>query len=105
MMCVVRLRGPSAQRYSGGGVMKRAILVALGTGAVLTSAVAAIGFGSGFTSGEALDVEKYRAVLAQIAQDGQEERARCEPLGGHSRDVCRVIADAREATRAAELEA
>ena len=85
--------------------MKRAILVALGTGAVITSAVAAIGFGSGFASGETIEAAQYRSALAVIAQERREEQERCEALKGHSGDICRVAAEAREATRTAELEA
>ena len=85
--------------------MRRTILVALGTGAVITSAVAAIGFGSGFNSGEALEAGQYRAALAQIAQERREEQERCAALNGHAREACRVSAEANEAARAAELEA
>ena len=85
--------------------MKRTILVALGTGAVITSAVAAIGFGTSFNSGQALEAEQYRAALAVIARDRHEEQERCELLKGHAREVCRVSAEANEAARAADLEA
>ena len=85
--------------------MKRAILVALGTGTVITSAVAAIGFGGAFASGEMLEAGQYRAAVAQIAQERRDEEERCVPLNGHSREACRVAAEANEAARVAELEA
>jgi hypothetical protein len=53
----------------------------------------------------AIDTDGYIAARAQVATDREEADALCEPLAGHSREICRVESEGRAATRLAELEA
>ncbi len=86
--------------------MTRAILVALGTGTIITSA-AAIGIGAARdTSPQATPVPQSRVELArleQAARDGQRARiearyelakTRCVPLHGYDHDQCLIAAHA-----------
>ena len=84
--------------------MKRAILVALGTGAVITSA-AALSIGNASSSAPSTithsEFERARvawtareAVRAKIDERYLAQRAQCEPLGGAKRDRCLVAAHA-----------
>lgn len=85
-----------------GGSMKRAIFVALGTGAVITSAAA-------FTSSMGPEpqpaargayqvaMQHHSAREAQRARIGaryETDRARCDTLGGFKRDKCLIRAHA-----------
>jgi hypothetical protein len=86
-----------------GGHMKRAVLVALGTGALISSA-AAIGIGMthatpGMTPADfRYGVETAREVRAAAL-------ARCGGLRAGERELCRTEADAEAAVRVADLEA
>jgi hypothetical protein len=83
--------------------MKRAIFIALGTGAVITSA-AALSLGTGIptqASSAHDEIERTRIQLA--AREGQREmidaryreaRAQCDTLGGLKRDQCLIKAHA-----------
>jgi hypothetical protein len=84
--------------------MKRAILVALGTGAVITSA-AALSIGNAYTrsapAAPLSEFEQARATWsARAAQRAQIEerylaaRAECDALGGAKRDRCLIAAHA-----------
>ena len=84
--------------------MMRAIIVALGTGAVITSA-AAIGIGASSTGaatqparGEyevAMQHQSARELQrARIDARYQSDRARCDSLGGFKRDKCLIQAHA-----------
>ena len=88
--------------------MKRAIFVALATGAVISSAAAmAIGFGAaaGNTDNPNLTRELYQAGLRAIADKGDELQRACDALAPLDREMCRAEASGVEMVRAAELEA
>ena len=83
--------------------MRRAILVALGTGLIITSA-AAFTAGNGEESGPVTQHEhdaKLRAIEAQRAAHD----ARCDAAGGTERELCRIEAAGEESVRIAEAEA
>lgn len=82
--------------------MRRSILVALGAGAVISSA-AAIGIGAAVNSApQTMSQHEYErtqqssrtAQRARIEARYQVERARCGALGGFKRDKCLVSAHA-----------
>jgi hypothetical protein len=80
-----------------GGNMNRAIFVALGTGAIITSAAAFTAGGDG-AGGSAATQNQYRraelearaAQRARIEARYQVDRAKCDDLGGFKRDKCLV---------------
>jgi len=84
--------------------MKRAILVALGTAALISSAAAlSIGIGAGPRSTEVprSEYERYRLEQsaraeqrAQIEARYADARSRCDALGGTRRDDCLIMAHA-----------
>ena len=83
--------------------MRRAILVALGTGLIITSA-AAFTAGTGEDSGPITQHEhdaKLRAIEAQRAAHD----ARCDAAGGTERELCRIEAASEESVRIADAEA
>ncbi len=85
--------------------MKRAILVALGTGAVISSA-AALGIGAVYnTSSRSMSDAEYAQALASIAAARARALALCDERPGRAADACRVEANANEAVQAADLEA
>lgn len=85
--------------------MKRAILVALGTGALISSA-AAIGIGmTSAASHERLTRESYELGLAEARATHVAATAACEALRNAERDICRAQADAAAAIRSADLRA
>jgi hypothetical protein len=85
--------------------MKRAIFVALGTGAVITSA-AALGIGAASMGTESQTVARgeYQAAMQQqsarerqrerIEARYQSDRARCDAVSGFKRDKCLIQAHA-----------
>ena len=84
--------------------MRRAILVALGTGAVITSA-AAIGVGAALSPyDESMTRDQYDA--AQQRQKAQHARAqaRCESLDGMEGVLCLAQLRADDRVRSADLE-
>jgi hypothetical protein len=84
--------------------MNRAILVALGTGAIITSA-AAIGIGaSRETPQGALSPSEYRAALAAIERSRPERAGACDVLAGVPRETCRAQAVADEIVQVADIE-
>jgi hypothetical protein len=94
--------------------MRRAILVALGTGAVITSA-AGITLGTAITPAPAparTELERTRIShearaqqRAQVESRYLEARARCEPLGGAKRDTCFISAHAVRGRALLEIQA
>jgi hypothetical protein len=84
--------------------MKRAIFVALGTGAVITSA-AALNIGAADGSGAALDQVQYTAKVRAIQAARIARVERCEVRAGIEREFCRIEADGEQAVRLADAEA
>ena len=84
--------------------MKRAILVALGTGALISSA-AAIGIGMTQASNGRLTRVQYQHGIETAREVRAGALARCEALRAAEREVCRTEADAEAAMRLADLEA
>lgn len=84
--------------------MRRAIFVALSTGAVITSA-AAIGIGAADTAPQSISDAQYRSALAGVEAASAGLTARCGPLTGSDREICLTEAAAREMVLVAELEA
>jgi hyperosmotically inducible protein len=84
--------------------MRRAIFVALGTGAVVSSATA-IGIAAS-TGGDPqyLGYQEYQAALRGIEARRDTMLMRCETLGALERDLCRTEAGASELVRVAEVE-
>lgn len=86
--------------------MKRAMFVALATGAVISSAGAlGIGAAAGSSAPESLTHPQYVAGLRAIEPRREAMLRACSGLAGHEREVCRVEAAAVEALALADLEA
>ena len=84
--------------------MNRAILVALGTGAIITSA-AAIGIGAAREAPQgAMSPSEYHAALAAIERSRPERAGACDTLAAAQRETCRAQATADEIVQVAELE-
>jgi hypothetical protein len=84
--------------------MRRAILVALGTGTVISSA-AAIGIGAAIsTAPNTMTQHEYEAALVGIEAARPQSLARCENLPGVEKDICRAEAGAEEMVRIADIE-
>jgi hypothetical protein len=83
--------------------MKRAILVALATGTVITSALS-IGAVTR-TTPAAVGREEYLAALAGIEAARAELAARCDRAAAAQKETCRAEASAAETIRVADLEA
>lgn len=85
--------------------MKRAMLVALGTGAVIAS-VAAIGIDAATVfAPHSITRLEYVNALAAIDSHREQALARCELRPGTERDVCRAEAAGDESIRVADIEA
>jgi hypothetical protein len=84
--------------------MKRAILVALGTGALITSAAA---FTAGVTAdaGPAISQEQHDANLRAIEARRASREAACEAAAEPARELCRIEAAGEESVAMAEAEA
>ena len=84
--------------------MKRAILVALGTGALITSAAA---FTAGGTNeyGQAITQTQHDANLRAIEARREAREAACETGVGPERELCRIEATGEESVAIAEAEA
>lgn len=83
--------------------MRRAIVVALGTGAIITSAAA---FSVGGADGtRPLTQTQYAAALHSIEAQRVAQETRCDQFAGFERDFCRIEAAAEESVRMAEAEA
>ena len=95
--------------------MKRAMLVALGTGAIITSAAGiTIGASGAMRAGGAAHSPFERARIEQAARAEQRERvetrylaarARCEDVGGVKRDDCLISAHAVRGLALLEIQA
>lgn len=85
--------------------MRRAIFVALGTSAFISSS-AAISVGAGsVVPDQGLNREEFQAALSQLAQARAETLARCEALAAaFEREMCRTEGAAAETVRVAEFE-
>lgn len=83
--------------------MRRAILVALGTGAVITSA-AAIGIGAAGSDTQAMSRARYESALLGIEAARADLSTRCEPMTGADREICLTEAAAHEMVQVAEIE-
>ena len=86
--------------------MKRAIVVALATGAVISSA-AALGIGATAVTSEThgLTRAQYEGALRSVEQAREALLLACDAHGGLDREVCRAEASGIEMIRMAELEA
>lgn len=84
--------------------MRRAIVVALGTGVVISSG-AAISIGASSVSAESMSTQQYEVALREVEAARLEVPARCDPLpADYERDYCRAEAAAAESVRLAEIE-
>src|SRR5580765_2960267 len=89
-----------------GGDMRRAILVALGTMALVSSATAIRYSAADALEARHVGVGEYRAAHASIALARSAALERCASLPRpDARDACEAGAIAREAARVAEVEA
>jgi hypothetical protein len=84
--------------------MKRAILVALGTGAIISSA-AAFSIGAADDPGAALNHDQYHAKVRAIQAARTIRVQGCEARAGFEREFCRIEADGEQAVRLADAEA
>lgn len=84
--------------------MRRAIVVALGTGVVISSG-AAISIGASAVGAGSMSATQYEAALREVQAAREQVPARCDPLpAGFERDYCRAEAAAAESVRLAEIE-
>ena len=84
--------------------MRRAMFVAMATGAFISSA-AAITIGAGATApSQALSRQEYDAALQAIDAARATASARCEAAAAPQREQCRIEAAAAEMVRTAEVE-
>ena len=81
----------------------RAIVVALGTGAFITSA-AALSIGANEATNQELDKQGYEASLRSAESLRVASLARCEALAANEKDYCRTEAQALDLVRVAEIE-
>jgi hypothetical protein len=86
------------------GIMKRAVLVALGT-VTFISGAAAINIGASATPEVSLTRAQYDAALEEIAATRPLVQARCDEEAGTGTELCRAQAEADEMLRSAEIEA
>ena len=84
--------------------MNRAILVALGTGAIISSAAAFTAGGAG-DDGPAISQQQYETRMRAIGSERAAHEARCDGVAGFEHDLCRIEAAANESVHAAEAEA
>lgn len=88
-----------------GEAMRRAIVVALGVGAVVTSA-AAVGLGMGFADEPgAMDRARFEALVRAADDDRRMHVAGCDAYRDAEREYCRVEAGVNASIRVADLEA
>jgi hypothetical protein len=93
---------PGIQQQEGN--MRRAIFVALSTGAVISSA-AALGIGAAGTDSQSMSRTQYESALHGIVAARERLSARCEPLAGNEREICLTEAAAHQMVQVAEIEA
>ena len=83
--------------------MRRAIVVALGTGAFISSA-AALSLSGAEEPRKDMNRGEYEIALRGIEAARPARLARCEALAAADRELCRTEAQARELVRVAEIE-
>jgi len=83
--------------------MRRAIVVALGTGAFISSA-AALSLSGAQEPRKDMSRGEYQVALAGIEAARPARLARCEALAAVEKELCRTEAQARELVRVAEIE-
>jgi len=83
--------------------MRRAIVVALGTGAFISSA-AALSLNGAEEPRNVMTRGDYEIALRGLEAARPARLARCEALAAVDKDVCRTEAQARELVRVAEIE-
>ena len=91
-------------KFQQEGNMRRAIFVALSTGAVISSA-AALGIGAAGPDSRSMSRAEYEAALQRIEAARARLSARCEPLAGGEREICLTEAAAHQMVQVAEAEA
>lgn len=84
--------------------MKRAVLVALGTGAIISSA-AAFSIGGAYEAGASLSRDEYAARLRDLESVRAARLARCDATAGFEREFCRIEVEADQSVRLADAEA
>jgi hypothetical protein len=84
--------------------MRRAIFVALSTGAVITSA-AALSIGAAGNGDTSLSRAEYERALRAVEARRADLGARCETLTGSDREICLTEVASREMVQVAEIEA
>lgn len=84
--------------------MKRAIFVALGTGAVISTAAIGIGTAAISTAPGTMTRGNYVAALAEIEMTRGEILAACEAHSGVAKEICRTEVSAEEMVRVADIE-
>lgn len=100
-----RLRGFEAfLEAEDGETMRRAIVVALGVCAVVTSA-AAVGLGVGSDEPGAMDRGRYESLVRAADDDRRMHLAGCVAYRDAEREYCRAEADVNASIRVADLEA
>ena len=93
--------------------MRRAIFVALGTGAIITSAAGiTLGTARGPVTVAGSELERSRiahearaALRAEVETRYLDARARCDALGGRKRDDCFISAHAARGRALLEIQA
>ena len=83
--------------------MRRAIVVALGTGAFISSA-AALSLSGAQTAGREMNRVEYEIALHGIEQAHPALLARCDALAAPDKELCRAEAQAGELVRVAQVE-
>lgn len=84
--------------------MRRAIFVALSTGAVISSA-AAIGIGAAGPDSQTISRAQYESALTGVEVARASLAAQCDSRAGSDQEICLTEAAAHELVLAAELEA
>ena len=83
--------------------MRRAIAVALGTGAFISSA-AALSLSGTENGSRDLNRKEYEISLQRVSASQPAALSRCDALLAANKEVCRSEAEAREIVRVAEIE-
>ena len=83
--------------------MTRAIVVALGTGAFITSA-AALSIGGTPVPANEINRQAYEASLQGVQAAREASMARCDTLAANDREYCRTEALATDMVRTAEVD-
>jgi hypothetical protein len=84
--------------------MRRAMMVALGTGAVITSAAALSTGAAGETDSATLSAQQHAAQVRAIEARSSASLVRCEALAEAERELCRARVEADRAVRLADAD-